>query len=43
MYLTGALFGALTGVLVVFLKKGAPVSKTEKILDRYYFIIEEKI
>ncbi len=27
MYLTGVLCGALAGVLVVFLKKGTPVSK----------------
>jgi len=31
MYLTGVLFGELTGVLVGFFKKGIPVSKTENV------------
>lgn len=46
MYLTGALFGALTGVLVVFLKKSTPFSKTvnvKKFRQELFYYIEEKI
>ncbi len=46
MYLTGALFGALTGVLVVFLKKGTPFSKTVNVKNfgqELFYYIEEKI